>query len=221
MKKHFFLIFLLALLLIGCNNQNNSSKDKELEGDPAPTEPGEPSEPIDPKEPEEEQLYTCSADFGKEGIDTVNSDASDFSDRFIALFNDENDVIKSATPSGYVQIQRLEMFDKSAFTALLLSSAKQDGGLVFNFDLVLKSIKITASPYIKSIAFNKTYSKDENPYINVENEVWNFSTAIEKQELDKVEREFTVNKNTLSLQGFSEKRMFIHKIELVFIDEQN
>lgn len=212
MKKHFFLIFLSALLLIGCNNKQNTPSNNDPKDDPV-------IEPEEPEEPKEEQLYTCSIDFGKEGIDTVNSDASDFSDRFIALFDDEKNVFKSVTPTGFVQIQRFEMFDKSVFTALLISSAKKDGGLVFNFDLVLKSIKITASPYIKSIAYNQSYSKDENPYIKVESDVWNFTTAVEKQELDRIEREFTVNKNTLALQGFSEKRVFIHKIELVFIDE--
>lgn len=238
MMKKLLILLLIPFIFTSCSNQNTNSSGSNNDpvepgepgepsdpedpivdpGEPSdpkdPSEPGEPTEPGEPEEPEV-KTFKYTVDFEADYINTTATDSSKFSEVMIANFNHTDDVLESVDFEGYAQINTLGV------TALLVSSAKKDGVLTFNFLKDLVSITITASPYKKYIDYNQSYSIDDSPLLMVNKEEWAFENATETKDPDRVNKSFKINSKTLKVEGTAGRRVFIHTLEMEFVDEQD
>ena len=202
MKKKLLALLLTPFLFVACSSNNDENNNQGQQGQP--------------NDPPQIETVKYTVDFGSVDIKTTDSTSSKFNEVMVANINQNATILERVEAEGYAQIN-----DFGDTKALIVSSNKKDGSLTFNFLKDLVSITITASPYKKYIDYSDSYSLDEEPVLIVNNETWNFETAVEKRDLDKIEKKFDINSSTLTIEGKAGKRVFIHSLEMEFIDEQD
>ena len=179
------------------------------------------------KEPVEPESDKYIVDFSTAATGFNNDNKDSFANRMKTLVNSEKELISSVDSLGYVQVSQLDMLEVEApyseyvLHALISSSNSQDGSVTFHFTSTLKTVKVYAQPYFKTYHHygdpsepEIAVSSDETNKIKVNNMEWNLTQQKGPFEVpDKVEREFTINSDYLTINGYSGQRVFIHKLE--------
>ena len=204
MKKKSLLLFAIIPLLFSCGKEDT----------------------LPP--PEEPNSYVVDFSTVSSGFNNDNKD--NFATKMKTVVNKDSELVTSVDTVGYVQVSQLDMINTEApyseyiLHALLTSSAKQDGEITFTFAKELKLVKIYAQAYFKTYHHyggddepEVAVSSDKLAKIKVNNTEWDMSHEKGNFETpDQLEKEFAVSKNTLTINGYSAQRVFIHKLEFTF-----
>lgn len=176
-------------------------------------------------EPQKEDDETHLVDFSTTSTGFNNSNSGTFNTKMKAFVNGGKEIVAAVTNAGYVQVSQLDMAnsvekgDVTVLHALIPSSGSKDGKITFSFSVAVSKVKVYAQPYYKTYVDggNEPFiniSKDQNSKLKINNETWNLTQEKEADEIpDKVEKEFIITANSLTIEGYAKERVFIHKLE--------
>ena len=211
-----------------------SSEEESIEELSSEEESSEESlESSEEEQSKEQEVNTLTVNFLNNGFTTGGLDNSAIQEKFVTSFNQESDLLKSATATGtnLVQIASIDSEVDYIKTILQIGSRSDEGALTLEFNYEVVAIEATVQAYWKSFQYSGTpltYNIDnyanvsigEGNYIELSNEKWD-------EEPDLVTRTFefegvkTVKLfNEMNIDDLPNKqgqRAFIHSLSISYI----
>ena len=141
--------------------------------------------------------------------------------RFIAWFNDGDDVLASVEYSGYAQVNYVgNAGDADRFSTLILGSSNDSGSIKFNFNIQIVSVRVNVQPYTKYDSYHETYNIDRNATFIIDKK--EYSLAVDESvtgqtDIKTIRYSFPESASAFTLANKEAKqRVFVHSLEITY-----